>query len=482
MTLSRVLTLSLLAVAACGNPTDVIDPPVPPIVNPPETAKKATVNIVHASPDAPAVDVYLNGKVAVSALGFRKGTGNVTVDAGDYKVELRPAGAAATTAAVYSVNLSLAKDSRTLVVAQGRLSDAADSPTAFRLTPLPFGTKDAGAVQLRLIHSSPSAPVVDLAAGSSNLVNDVKFGEASPFAKLQSDVAPATELGVRPGDAAVDLAFVVTPNATLPKGTTLSAIAFGEITPLVADDRFFAVSAVNEDSGQLVDLTVRLNDKGPKASFYVLHASPDAPGVDVVTKTGDKLVTDLRFRNVSTKLQVSAGVYPVEVRVAGQPTVVLSTNVKLLPALSWGLVATGLAAGTAPADRKLVLAALASPPKGQSGTKLRVVHTSPDAPAVDIASGTSKLVSNLKYLQATSYLDFATGIPAGTLKVRAAGQPKDLYDIVIDNTVGPATLGQNVSVFATGQVATTPATFQAIAVVETADRPAVVALPTTPSK
>lgn len=482
MTLSRVLTLSLLAVAACGNPAEVIDTPEPPIVNPPVTAKKATINVVHASPDAPAVDVYLNGKVAVPGLSFRKGTGNVVLDAGDYKVELRPAGAAATTAAVYSVDLSLAKDSRTLVVAQGRLGDAAGSPTAFRLTPLPFGTKDAGAVQLRLIHSAPSAPMVDLAVGASNIINDVKFGEASSFAKLQSDVAAGTELGVRPGDAAVDLAFVVTPNATLPKGTILSAIAFGEILPLIADDRFLSVSAVNEDSGQLVDLTVRINDKGPKASFYVLHASPDAPGVDVVTKTGDKLVSDLRFRNVSSKLQVPGGVYPVEVRVAGQPTVVLSTNVKLLPALSWGLVATGLAGGGAALDRKLVLAALASPPKGASGTKLRVVHTSPDAPAVDIASGNTTLVSNLKYLQATSFLDFASGIPAGTLKVRAAGQPKDLYDIVIDNTIGSATLGQNVSVFATGQVSATPPTFQAIAVVESADRPTVVALPTTPSK
>ncbi len=480
MNLMRTLCLSSLTLLACGMETEK---PMPnPPTQDPVVSKKATINVVHASPDAPAVDVYLNGQLAVKALDYRKNTGNVELDAGDYKVELRAAGAAATSAAVYTATVSLAKDSRTLVVAEGRLADAAGSATAFRLTTLPFGTKDTAAVQVRLLHGSPSAPMVDLAAGSSTLINDVKFGEASAFAKVSADLAPKTALGVRPGDAAIDLAFVSTPDATIPRGAVLTAIAFGEINPLSPDNRFFAVSALNEDSGQLIDLSVQINDKAPKASFYVVHTSPDAPAVDVVTKGGDKLITGLAYRTVSTRLEVPGGVYPVEVRPTTQSTAVLSANVKLLPVLSWGLFAHGLAAGSAPADRKLALSALPVGAKDAGGaTRLRVVHASPDAPAVDVLAGGKALLSALPFPRATGYLDFAGGLPATTLKVRASGQPKDLFDIVIETGVANATRGQNVTVFATGLVGTTPTSFQAVAVVETGTQPTAVALPTTPS-
>ncbi len=480
MNLTRTLCLSSLALFACGMESEPVKPTPP--VSDPVSSRKAIINVVHASPDAPAVDVYLNGQLAVRALDYRKNTGNVELAAGDYKVELRAAGADAKSAAVYTVNLSLAKDSRTLVLAEGRLGDDSGSPTAFRLATLPFGSKDGAAVQLRLVHGSPSAPMVDLAAGSSTLINDVKFGEASPFAKLGADLAPKTALGVRPGDAAVDLAFVSTPDATIARGSVLTAIAFGEINPLSPDSRFFAVSAVNEESGQLVDLSVRINDQAPKAAFYVVHTSPDAPAVDVTTKTGDKLVSSLAYRAVSSRLEVAGGVYPVEVRPAGQPTAVLSANVKLLPVLSWSLFAHGLAAAGAPADRKLALSALPLSAKDAAGaTRLRVVHAAPDAPPVDVLAGGKALLSNLAFPRATDYLDFASGLPATTLKVRASGQPKDLFDIVIESGVATATRGQNVTVFATGLVATTPPSFQAVAVVETGTQPTVVALPTKPS-
>lgn len=480
MNLTRVLCLSSLSLLACGMESE--KPAPSPLPGDPVVSQKATINVVHAATDAPAVDVYLNGQLAVKALDYRKGTGNVELAAGEYKVELRPAGAAATTAAVYTQSISLAAASKTLVVAEGRLGDVAGSATAFRLQAVPFGTKDPGNVQVRLLHGSPGAPMVDIAAGSSTLINDVRFGEASAFAKINADLAPKTALGVRPGDAAVDLAFVATPDAAIPRGTVLTAIAFGEINPLVADNRFFAVSAVQEDSGQLIDLGVQINDKAPKASFYVVHTSPDAPAVDVVTKTGDPLIRGLAYRAVSSRLEVPGGVYPIEVRPAGQPTAVLSANVKLLPVLSWSVFAHGQVGGGVTPDRKLALSALPLAAKDAGGaTRLRVVHAAPDAPAVDVLAGGKAVLTNLAFPRATGYLDFATGLPVTTLKVRASGQPKDLFDIVIESGVADATRGQNVTVFATGLVGSTPPSFQAVAIVETAAQPTAVALPTKPS-
>ena len=67
MNLMRTLCLSSLTLLACGMETEK---PMPnPPTQDPVVSKKATINVVHASPDAPAVDVYLNGQLAVKALG-----------------------------------------------------------------------------------------------------------------------------------------------------------------------------------------------------------------------------------------------------------------------------------------------------------------------------------------------------------------------------------------------------------------------------
>jgi hypothetical protein len=44
------------------------------------------VNIVHASPDAPAVDIYFDGAAAVENLPFGIATGWVALPAGEHQV------------------------------------------------------------------------------------------------------------------------------------------------------------------------------------------------------------------------------------------------------------------------------------------------------------------------------------------------------------------------------------------------------------
>ena len=54
--------------------------------------ENAMVRVLHASPDAPAVDVYVNGEVAVEGAEFKALTDYLTLPAGDYNVEIKPAG------------------------------------------------------------------------------------------------------------------------------------------------------------------------------------------------------------------------------------------------------------------------------------------------------------------------------------------------------------------------------------------------------
>lgn len=51
------------------------------------------VRVAHASPDTPAVDIWVNGAVAISNLTFPDVTDYLLLPAGDYNFQVTPAGA-----------------------------------------------------------------------------------------------------------------------------------------------------------------------------------------------------------------------------------------------------------------------------------------------------------------------------------------------------------------------------------------------------
>ncbi|WP_010174475.1 DUF4397 domain-containing protein [Bacillus coahuilensis] len=55
-------------------------------------AENAMVRIFHASPDAPAVDVYVNGDAVVEGAEFKDATDYLELPAGKHMVEIYPAG------------------------------------------------------------------------------------------------------------------------------------------------------------------------------------------------------------------------------------------------------------------------------------------------------------------------------------------------------------------------------------------------------
>jgi hypothetical protein len=62
---------------------------------------------------------------------------------------------------------------------------------------------------------------------------------------------------------------------------------------------------------------------GDMARIRVVHASPDAPAVDVAVTGGDVLIGNLAFPDASDYLDVPAGSYDLEVRPAGTTDVAL---------------------------------------------------------------------------------------------------------------------------------------------------------------
>ena len=82
----------------------------------------ACVNVIHASPDAPAVDVYVDGTLALENLAFGAASGWVALPAGEHQVQVTATGTPADQA-VIDATLTLEEDAAYEVAAVGLVAE-----------------------------------------------------------------------------------------------------------------------------------------------------------------------------------------------------------------------------------------------------------------------------------------------------------------------------------------------------------------------
>jgi Domain of unknown function (DUF4397) len=160
-----------------------------------------------------------------------------------------------------------------------------------------------------------------------------------------------------------------------------------------------------------------------KRSGYVraFHNSPDTPAVDIWVD-GKKAVANIKYGTVTPYLKVARGWHKVEVKVAPSTK---KTKAALKARLDLGrkpvtVAAIGSLTGDGKSLRLKVLKDKSGPSKRKA--RLRVAHTSPDAPAVDIqAKVKGKWVPVIKHLSFghTERLTLAKG--TYDLRIVAAG-------------------------------------------------------------
>lgn len=155
------------------------------------------------------------------------------------------------------------------------------------------------------------------------------------------------------------------------------------------------------------------------AMVRVLHASPDAPNVDVyLDDTIVDALTNVPFGTISGYLDIPAGDHNVKVYATGTTSgPVIDADVSLTAGQAYTIAATDAVASI---DAQVIED---SPSASCDNAQVRVVHFSADAPAVDVATAgaapADAVVKDLSYPNATGYLD----LPADTydLEVRLAG-------------------------------------------------------------
>ncbi|MCE7944295.1 MAG: DUF4397 domain-containing protein, partial [Chlorobi bacterium CHB1] len=374
---------------------------------------KALVRVAHLSPDAPNVDVWVGGNRVLEDVPFKAVSRFLEVDAGQYRVQVTPAGAE--TPVVIDANVNVEANKAYTIAATGLLSANDLKPIVL----VDDRTGEAQKAKIRFAHTSPDAPAVDIAVKNGPVIfSNVSFRESAGYASVDPGVY----------DLEVRLA-----------GTSTVALAVNGVK-LEANTNYTVFAAGLAGNATLNALPVI--DFG-MTQVRAAHFSPDAPNVDIWVN-GVRTLENVPYQAISDYLKLTAGAYRIQVSPAGASSpIVIDATVDFEANKAYTVAATGLLSA---GDLQPIVLLDDRSPEAQKA-KIRFVHTSADAPAVDIAVKNGPvLFNNISFRQASNYLSVDAG--SYDLEVRVAGTAT--VALSLDDVALAAST--NYSVFAIGQL------------------------------
>ena len=213
-----LLALTLAAASHAATPLNALLSIDNATANPGDVAR---LRVVHNSPDAPNVDVIINGGVALSNVPFGAISDYLSVPAGTYNVKVSPAGAANTGPYVIDADVTLTAGTDYTAIASGFLAEIypavlVDDNSA----------PAAGTSRVRFFHGSPDAPAVDIA-----LIDGPVLIAGAPFGANATITVPAGTYDLEVRVAGTTTEVLQLRGLALADGVVYTAYASG----LVAD-------------------------------------------------------------------------------------------------------------------------------------------------------------------------------------------------------------------------------------------------------
>ena len=171
-----------------------------------------------------------------------------------------------------------------------------------------------------------------------------------------------------------------------------------------------------------------------EARVRFIHASPDAPAVDVLLAEST-VFTSVAFSEWTEYIDIATGTYTVSIQLSSASTPVL-TDAVVLTETDYTLTAAGtVASGGRPFELLSLFDDNSAPPAGM--VRGRFIHLVPDGPQVDIALEGTVLFENVAYRDATDYVTVPPGThtlqirtPIGEVTTTATAQPNNVYSFV----------------------------------------------------
>ena len=183
---------------------------------------QAQVRVAHLAPDAPNVDVYVNGEPvpALQNVPYTTVSSYLPLPAGTQQVTVYAAGD--TSSPVIDTPMDLTAGYAYTVAAVGLVADGSLTAQVYQDD---LRAPSAGNAKLRVVHASPDAGPVDVVPrGGAPLVEGLTFPDASPYAEVP---AGTYTLDVNPAGT-TDTVLTV-PGAEVASGGVYSAFAIGTV-------------------------------------------------------------------------------------------------------------------------------------------------------------------------------------------------------------------------------------------------------------
>jgi trimeric autotransporter adhesin len=390
----------------------------------------AAVRIAHFSPDAPAVDIYVDGVVAVAGLQFTEVTAFLELTAGSHSIAIALAGTALDTAVIDPLDLVLDAGTFTTIAAIGSAENETLTTTVFTEA---IGAAAAGQASITFLHTIEGEGGLDLYGSSIQLIQSIRY----PDAAAGRDGAFSRE--VPPGQYDFDASIAENPaaimrelhNVPIEAGENYLIVALGpqanEGTLLVVTPAGYSVETEGETTPnaeaaataiptavvETVATTIPAVQAG-ETLVRVGHFVPDAPAVDIYVD-GVVAVEGLEFPEVTAFMPLAAGSHIIAMAVSGtalDAAVLDLIDVTFEPDTHITLAAIGslenetLTATVFTEDFDAI-------PAGQA--RITLLHTIEGESGVDLYGSSIQLIQSIRYPDAAAGRDgaFTRDVPAG---------------------------------------------------------------------
>jgi hypothetical protein len=295
----------------------------------PASGNLLRIRVVHGSPSAPAVDVYVTAPGAdINAatptllnVAFEDVSDFLEIPEGDYQIRITATGSKVP---VFDSG-TVALDAGSILTAVALDATGGVSPvTLIVLTNDPTAPSieiGDNRARLRAVHASPDAPNVDILVDNTIVLANVAFKEF------------------------LDYAAVAAGNRNIKVNVTGTSTSVIDVTPPLSGGTDYTVLAVNFVAS-IEPLLLTDDNRSPtpgNARVRVVHASPDAPNVDVLVD--DVIVlTNVAFKEFSGYLEVPAGARNIKVNATGTTTTVIDVTPTLTDGSTYTVVALNVLA------------------------------------------------------------------------------------------------------------------------------------------
>jgi hypothetical protein len=427
---------SLFAISACDSDKVAVPTTIP---GPLQTF---SLQVLHASADAPAVNLLVDGSPIVRDVDYKEGTAQFLLEEGSYSIAVEGILPGGNATVIGPVDLDFDANTIYTVVAVGDVANI--EPVIFTQ---PRDLPSAGSARLSVLHGAPDAPGVDVYVTAPG----VDLAGSSPVGSFEfkGTIGPAE---VAAGEYQIRVTLADDP----------TTVVYDRTVQLPAGADYFLTAVPSTNAGpspiSLVALTgsgaAEFTTDGTPAGLRVFHVAADVPPVDIVVNDGfgAPLIPDLAFPTLFPASGVYFNVAPDTYNVKVTPS----------PASESGLIAIDtapddltLAAGEA--YDVLAVGSLATavealvlnddPRSVSTHAKVRIVHASPTAQDVDIyvtAPGTDintvdPTLAAVPFKANTGYIALPADAETGTS-----------YDVTVTPAgtktaaIGPATFTFNV--------------------------------------